>query len=347
MSVRAPAAGPVLIVGCQRSGTTLVRQMCSRHPHVDVMPETHLMPLLWGESGILRKLGRLGIATWLRQTMPRVNPAWHRAGSHAQLENACDRYRDDALQRGDAALADAPSIFGEWLDHWSVVTGMPRPGEKTPSHIYYLAELMDALPSAQAIVMHRDPRAAGCSEWLKHRDINQLGRHFTWFRFAVRWASSVEVARRCKDRFGPERVLQLRYEDVVASPGDAARRICSFLGEPFDPSMVEVETRNTSFGDSPEHASVAAGIDSGSRDRWRGTLEPRTVSRLESLTARGMEALGYEREADRSVRALPTAGWGVHAMATLAGYRPAGFNQLASRNRYPGLHPGDPGRRSA
>jgi hypothetical protein len=105
--------------------------------------------------------------------------------------------------------------------------------------------------------------------------------------------------------------------------------------------MIEVENRNTSFAGVPEHASDAIGVHGGYQARWRQMLEPAVVARLEALTESGMEALRYERATDGPVRAPRWAGRGVDAMAALARYRPASFNQLASRDRYPGLRPGD------
>jgi hypothetical protein len=336
---------PLLIVGCQRSGTTLVRRMCSRHRHLDVMPETHLMPLLWGRTRAVRRLGRGGLATWIRQALPRVNAAWGSVDLADRLDAASSRYRRDASELGDDALSDAATIFAEWLDHWRLVSGKSRSGEKTPSHIYYLPELLRAWPRAQAVVMHRDPRAAGCSEWVKHRSIVAAERRFTWFRFAVRWASSVEVARRCERRFGRERVLQLRYEDVVAGPEGAARKLCTFLDEPFDPAMLDVDNRNSSFGRRTASLPGIGRVDSGPRDRWRRVLDPVSVAELEAMTASGMEALGYRRGSTRLLRARVGAGLGARVLAKLAGASPAAFNQLASRKRYPGLGPRDVERR--
>jgi hypothetical protein len=318
--------------------------MCSRHSRIDVMPETHLMPLLWRERRAIERLGRPGIAAWLQRNQPRVNPLWGRGDLEERLAATCDRYRDDALGRGAGALVDATSIFSEWLDHWRAVTDVPRPGEKTPSHIYYLPTLLDALPDAQAIVMHRDPRAAGCSEWLKHQSIDEPGRGFTWFRFAVRWASSVEVGQRCEETLGPERVLQLRYEDVVGAPEATGRRVCRFLGESFEPDMVQVGNLNTSYGRSRRDPE-SLGIDGDSVHRWRGLLEPGTVEQLEDLTGRWMARLGYEPETGGPKRTLALTGWGVRVMSALAGFRPASFNQLVSRTRYPGLRPRDHARR--
>lgn len=333
---------PVLIVGCQRSGTTLIRRMCNRHPRIDVMPETHLMPLVWGQQRALSHLGRKGMAAWVRETLPRVNRAWNGDGMGPRLQAVSERLRDDALGRGDAGLADAPSFFSEWLAHWRATARVSRSGEKTPSHIYYLPSLLRSMPAAQAIVMHRDPRGAGCSEWLKHQSIDDPARRFTWRRFAVRWASSVEVASRCEQTFGSERVLQLRYEDVVAAPSDGARRICAFLRESYEPGMVDVDDRNTSF--ERQAGRSQAGVDDRSIGRWKDELDSRTVRRLEALTAFAMESLGYARETDGARGPWSWEGWIVRAMAAISTHDPAGFNQLASRSRYPGLRPRDLGR---
>jgi hypothetical protein len=150
----------------------------------------------------------------------------------------------------------------------------------------------------------------------------------------------VEVARRCERQFGSKQVLQLRYEDVVAHPEDAARKLCAFLEEPFDPAMLDVDNRNTSFARSSSERSETRGIESGPRDRWQGVLDPVSVVELERMTASGMDALGYSRGSTPHFR--PGAAWGglgVRALTKLAGASPAAFNQLASRKRYPGLLP--------
>ncbi|NNF11896.1 MAG: sulfotransferase [Gemmatimonadetes bacterium] len=339
------AGRPVLIVGCQRSGTTLVRRMCNRHPHMGVMPETHLMPLAWGQRGALSRLGRVGVASWLKAVLPRVNPVWLEKDLESRLEAVSQSFRDDALGSGDAGLADAPALFSEWLAHWRLTGQVDRAGEKTPSHIYYLPPLLRSMPGAQAIVMHRDPRAAGCSEWRKHQSIAAPGRRFTWFRFAVRWASSVRVASTLEETFGPSRVLQMRYEDVVADPCGAARSICEFLGEPYEPNMVHVEGSNTSFGSGLDGSP--AGIDDRSVGRWRHELEPEAAARLEVLTAPWMASLDYDREMGGVATPPPVQLPLVRAVVSLSARHPMAFNQLASRDRYPGLRPSDFAREDA
>lgn len=305
------------------------------------MPETHLLPLLWGRRREIRRLGRRGLAEWLRGALPKVNRSWTSADAARRLEAMCDRFRDDAHGRADVALTDGGiGVFEECLGHWSDVTGKPRPGEKTPSHIYYVPALLRAMPSAHVVIMHRDPRAAACSEWIKHQAIKEPGRRFGWFPFAVRWATGVEVARRCERQFGSHRVLQLRYEDMTAEPEVTARQLCGFIGERFDPAMLVVERQGSSFVDPgvpKDNRNI--GIDASTRDRWRQTLDERAVARVESLAGRWMDELGYEAVAFDSAAASRWERWRLDAMAAWARRYPAMFNQLASRARYRDVAP--------
>ena len=47
----------VLLVGCPRSGTTILQAILSSHPEVFSLPETHFFPALCSNNSFIRKLG--------------------------------------------------------------------------------------------------------------------------------------------------------------------------------------------------------------------------------------------------------------------------------------------------
>ena len=49
------------------------------------------------------------------------------------------------------------------------------------------------------------------------------------------------AARELGDRLPSERFLELRYEELVADPEAAARRLFAFLGEAWDPAVIEFD----------------------------------------------------------------------------------------------------------
>src|SRR4029079_10559258 len=56
--------------------------------------------------------------------------------------------------------------------------------------------------------------------------------------FATQWATEVRAARGLGARVGAARYLEVRYEALVAAPGEELRRICSFAGLEYDDAML-------------------------------------------------------------------------------------------------------------
>ena len=94
-----------------------------------------------------------------------------------------------------------------------------------------------------------------------------------------------------------DRVLLLRYEDLVANPKQEAERICTFLGVDFNSSMIEAEsfvdgadkpwTQNTSYSYGKR------AFNQESVDKWRGVLTQKQVEFIEHLCFAEMIPFGY------------------------------------------------------
>lgn len=318
----------MLVVGCQRSGTTMLRQMLDAHPAVGVMPETHLLPLIWGRGRALRRHTAATFAGWLVETLPRVNTKWGQPEWRGRLAAAAERL---SRRAGWAERTASPvACFNGWLEAWGGDERGMVCGEKTPSHVYFIRPWLEATPGGRVVVMHRDPRAVGCSDERRVEADRRAGRTFDWFTLAVRWASSVAVAADGAQRFGKGRVLELRYEDVVADPEAAARGLCGFLGKPFDAAMLGTPNTNSSFGggDATREGGGAGGVE-----RWRSLLDDASVRRIERLVGPWMRGLGYGTEGSAGSHG-GLESLRLSAMVRVARRWPVAFHQLASRERY-------------
>ena len=56
--------------------------------------------------------------------------------------------------------------------------------------------------------------------------------------FAAQWATEVRAARALGERVGAGRYLEVRYEALVAAPGEELRRVCAFAGLEYDDGML-------------------------------------------------------------------------------------------------------------
>lgn len=149
---------------------------------------------------------------------------------------------DEARIRAEFAEGDPTyaRLFALFLRHHAERKGMPRWGAQTGLIERYAEPLFAALPDLKVIHMIRDPRdryEASLAKWPEGR--GRAGGA------AARFAYSAGLATSNQKRFGPDRYLIVRFEDLIADPEKTVREVCQFLGEQFHPEMM-------SMPDAPE-----------------------------------------------------------------------------------------------
>ena len=289
------------LVGCGRSGTTLLRAMCDSHPDLAVPPESHfVVPLA-----------------------PRSSDAFDAAAFLDRLYGQ-ERFLLWELDRGDvegalrrsavAGYADAVRVvFGVWADSH----GKSRYADKTPGYVLHIPLLARLFPESVFVHLVRDGRDVASS-------FLELGWADTVEEAALHWKLRVRRGRRAGSALPARRYHELRYEDLVADPEGSLRRLCDVIELPFSDHMLTHErhaaevARTTSH---PEyHRRLARATTGGLRD-WRRELAPEQVVRFELVAGDLLQELGYEPAAGRaslaarlSVRTRQ-ARWQAHRVA--------------------------------
>jgi hypothetical protein len=194
------SAAPVFILGMMRSGSTLVEQILASHPQVH-------------GAGELRTLTRL---TQLVQS-PGGNPV-----AYPEFVPGLDA---GALRQFAAHyLADIRRLAPEALH----VT------DKMPENFFFAGLIHLILPNARIIHTVRDPvdTCVSCfsrlftAEQNHTYELGELGRYYR--RYQTLMAHWREV-------LPPGRMLEVRYEEVVADLETQARRIIAHCGLEWDP----------------------------------------------------------------------------------------------------------------
>jgi hypothetical protein len=264
------------IVGCGRSGTTLLRSMLDSHPGL----------ALPGENDLL--LHELKADTPFARGEP-VEVAWLAA-----------RVRESPATEASLGsyVADLPgptTTLGEWFAHaygaYASDHGKARYGDKTPGLVKHMPAVIAAVPDAVFIHIIRDGR-----------DVAQALLDQPWgpesiIDAASMWRRHVTSGRRVGLSLPRDRYLELRYEDLVADPEPRLRDICAFLALDFSPTML-------SFGDSAEraqaytpfpdsHRNLDRGVTPGLRD-WRVDMSFGRRLMFELQAGGTLEMCGYE-----------------------------------------------------
>lgn len=189
---------PIFVVGCQRSGTTLLRLVLDSHPAIACGPETRY----------LESMTRI------------VGDDWPRLA----------RYGQDRSEW----LAGIASWYGEMQDQYAQRRGKVRWADKTPRYALIMDFLDQLFPDALFIHVVRDPRDVV----LSHR--KRFG-YVAALKAVRKWPVYVATARATGERIGSARYLEVRYEDLVTDNSKELRRVFDFIGEPWDPIVLQYD----------------------------------------------------------------------------------------------------------
>ncbi len=115
---------------------------------------------------------------------------------------------------------------------------------KAPAHTATLGSLLEAAPEAMIVQTHRDPAVALPSLNSLIFSLHSLvGAKVDLERLAesnARWLEFMIAGnRRARERVGSDRIVDVRYEDLVADPVGVVRRIHAHFDLPFDGAFAE------------------------------------------------------------------------------------------------------------
>jgi Sulfotransferase family len=272
------AAGPPLfIVGCGRSGSTLLRLMLDAGPDIAIPGESHFIPRLFERFG-----GRAdpdAVASALMATPHFVH--WKiDEGAVWECVRAVDR----------PAFADVieAAYLANAHEH-----GKKRWGDKTPIYVRSIPLLAGLWPDARFVHLIRDGRDVALSYLSLH-----WGPSTIW-EAARKWQRDVSAGMRDGRPLGASRYLEVRYESLVDDPERELRRICEFAELSFAPEMLDASKREGHETLAPDegrpfHARSERKVETGARD-WRTQMSEHDVRAIEAIAGDLLSELGYER----------------------------------------------------
>ncbi len=238
------------VVGCARSGTTLLSVLLDRHSDLAMTPET----IFYGELA------------------PSIDPS-----DPASVEDRLAGWRRlpelglDAravMQRCGSDLRPH-RVFGAMLELYAERRGKPWCGEKSPMHRKFVHALARDFPEAKILHVLRDGRDVVSSlmsvPWWKG-DVAQ-GASF--------WLDAVSDLERLEAAL-PGRFLVVDYQALVVRPAVVLERLMAFLALDFEPSQLDVTAPSgVVLERSLEWKGRALGaVDAGRVGQWRTLARP-------------------------------------------------------------------------
>jgi hypothetical protein len=218
------------------------------------------------------------------------------------LHTIFDRYRFVKEWQGGPPEPDpfilsmpdrTPAAFLDTLySAYATQYGAQRWGDKTPIYASYVDLIHEIFPQAQVLHIIRDGRDAALSMLDKYeRD----EFHVDVFFAARNWVRRIRSAQRAGSRIGPDLYYELRYENLIDDPEGELRAVCDFLGEAFEPGMVEYHqaARERIPANSHFFSNVRNPPSRQRIGRWRQEMSVADQRLVQSVQGRLLAELGY------------------------------------------------------
>ncbi|GJM21957.1 MAG: sulfotransferase [Planctomycetota bacterium] len=276
---------PIFVVGHPRSGTTLLRLILNAHSRIVIPPEAHIASFL---RRLKRKYGDLRSDVTMKRVAERI------ADKERMREWGFPR--EQMIEALVAAPSrDAAGLFRALMSLWTEQENKPRWGEKTPGTYRFLPEVNAWFPDCKVIHIVRDGRDVAISCLTPPFSDNYDKGNV--YEVAVRWRHAIHACRKAqRDFLGNDRYLELRYEDLTDDAETKVREICAFLGEDFEPAMLDFHKsskRNVARGDASFHARTAQQVNKGRVERWRSEADEAFVCGFEGVAGEQLRDFGY------------------------------------------------------
>lgn len=274
------SSAPVFVLGCPRSGTTVLYHMLlSTGDFAVYRAESNVFNLLMPRFGGMHSVASRQelLTVWLRSKLFRASGL--DAGEiRAEILAECQ-------SGGDFLRIVMQKIARQ--------QGVRRWADCTPDHLLYMREIKREIPNALFIHIIRDGRDVALSyerqrwshplPWDRDERLGIAGLYWEWI---------VRKGREQGRRLGAD-YREVRFEDLIANPRHTLPSLGAFIGQDLDYDRIQragigsVTQPNSSFEKDRTGAFNPV-------DRWKKKMSPAELARFEALVGDLLLKLGYE-----------------------------------------------------
>lgn len=275
---------PVFVVGCPRSGTSLLyHSLLSSGGFAVYDEETHFF------SGLAPRVGNLARLENRKELIAKWRESQYFRVSGLEMYDLERRILNECRNSGDFLRIVMESIASSQnVDRWA---------EKTPDHALYLDEIKRTVPDALVVHIIRDGHDVALSldgKGFLHPYL--LRRSDSLLVCGIYWEWLIETGRRLAETLGSQ-YMEVRFENLVNKPRETLTQVGKFIGQDLDHDRIRqvgmrtVSNPNTSFAQDNKDKKED---NFNPVNRWKKDFPPSELARFEALLGPGLQKLGYE-----------------------------------------------------
>lgn len=217
---------PIFIVGCGRSGTTLLRLMLNKHSKIAIPEETWYFPYLDKQKQNILQSGegdwKARVANYIFANTRTHFPDLKKEQLESELQNLTPN--------------DWPAIVSAVNSRFAKEEKKPRWGDKTPGYVTHLPLLKKLFPDAYIVHIIRDGRDV-IPSILKYWSVGPQTN--SYLETALYWKKHVSKGIKEGPLYFKNQYMELKYEDLIQDPEKKLRELCKFIKEDYEEQMLD------------------------------------------------------------------------------------------------------------
>lgn len=233
MNIQPTIQQRIFLVGCPRSGTTLLQSLLAAHPQIASFPESHFFKYLTPSRPWMRSLG---IAS--RWVQPRLKEFLQEIGQEIYISS---------LPKNAIFRHQYVKVFIEFLDTLTVQQNKTLWLEKTPEHLHYIDYIEKVVPGAKFIHIIRNGSDVVASLYEVTRKYSHWGKVIApqtqkssnaWEidRCIHQWIQDTKMSYTQLNK--PNHIL-VKYEQLVDDPYSILMKVCKFIEVEFSEELLK------------------------------------------------------------------------------------------------------------
>lgn len=280
MSCSFSDCSPIFVVGAARSGTTMLQLMLNAHPNIAILGELHYFDQI---LQIKNRIGDLCDEENIDNMFNLLSKTYH----YRFLSQADELFRKVKQRMLKESEQSFEGFYKSTLEEFGKAQNARRFGEKTPSNIDYLDDLLKIFPKAKIIHIIRDPRAVVASSIKMPTNSKDILIH------SLRWRCEMLYSKKVtKDA---SVYFEIRYEDLIDDTEKSLKKICQFIGEDYHERMLEFHRdANRFIKGEPWKNGTNKPIYRSSKKKWTRELSPGQILLIQKFTGEMAKDYGYE-----------------------------------------------------
>ena len=286
------------IVGSGRSGTTVFRALLNAHPEVSIAHESDfaIHGYSLSKGGLIEEADYSTLARAFRETSEDDGWGW----SEEEVEQIFLKERPNSFQGAVRILSL------EYSKKEGVEKGVL--GIKRPMLIFYLKDLQEIFPSSPILHLVRDGRDV----YLSYREVhNKLKNPFGpkgIVTSALYWSVGLSEMGKRKES---EKILELRYEDLLEDSSAVLQRVCEHLNITFSENEMlnyakskESENMILEKDKDGHHSNVLKGLMGKNHGKYLNKMKTWELWLFEGLAGNWLRSYGYKTEVPKVIDIL-------------------------------------------